>query len=116
MLICMKPTADQVQELKERLVAQRSAVGMSLAEVGHQAGVHPSQVGRIFQGNFRTFSHNVMRVCRTLNVSIDDGAGAPPDANRRRVEMSVERILDGTPENALKVSRLLESVADLGTH
>ena len=75
--------------------------------------MHPSQVGRIFQGQFRTFSYNVTRICKVLNVSVDDGKGAPPDANLRRLETSVRKIWDGSPESARKVSRLLESVADL---
>src|SRR3546814_11366759 len=70
MVICMKPTSKQLQELHAKIAASKDAKGFSHAEIGRISNVHPSQVGRICDGGFRTFSHNVVQICKVLDVAI----------------------------------------------
>lgn len=66
----MKPTSKQLSVLQRRIASRYSASGRSNAEIGRLASVHPSQVGRICAGNFKTVSANVVQVCRVLGVKV----------------------------------------------
>src|SRR3546814_20766943 len=94
MVICMKPTSKQLQELHAKIAASKDAKGFSHAEIGRISNVHPSQVGRICDGGFRTFSHNVVQICKVLDVAIPrlaattaevGPAGAPPQTRIRHL-------------------------------
>lgn len=115
MLICMKPTSKQLSDLQERIVDAYAAKGLSKAEIGRQSNVHPSQVSRICSGNFKTFSQNVVQICKALNISTPrlepTADGLDPDWVR--VQSSMRRIWDETPEGAKTIARMLDAVADL---
>ena len=115
MLICMKPTRLDIEKLAGRLRSARKRQRLTDTEIGRLAGVHPSQVGRICAGEFRTLSHNVVQVCRILGIDLATVAKARDkrDAAWAKLEASVRRLWDKSPEGASKLARLLETIAEL---
>ncbi|WP_414638147.1 helix-turn-helix domain-containing protein [Azospirillum sp.] len=115
MLICMKPTSKQLSDLQARIAEAKVQKGLSWAQIGRIANVHPSQVGRICSGRFKTFSHNVVQVCEALGVSVPhlepDTEGVVPEW--AVAQSSMRRIWDETPEGAKAIAKLLNAIADL---
>lgn len=113
----MKPSSDQLEEVKTSIVAAISVSGRNLTEIGGLANVHPSQVGRIAAGQFRTFSYNVVRVCSVLGVNVprvELARGSTP-SDLVEAERGLRRIWNETPEGARAILRLLKAVEDLQT-
>ena len=114
MLICMKPTSKQIDALHGRISRAFAKDGRSLADLGRQAGVHPSQVGRIVAGEFKTYSANVVQICTVLGVKVPR---LSPDATMEvewdRAHASMRRIWNETPEGAVVIRRMLDAIADL---
>ena len=76
--------------------------------------MHPSQVGRICGGQFRTFSHNVVQICKALDVHIPRlESSGKSDPAWVRAQSSMRRIWDETPEGAKAIARMLDAVAEL---
>lgn len=114
MLICMKPTSKQLSALQRRIARRYTASGRSNAEIGRLASVHPSQVGRICTGDFKTVSNNVVQVCRVLGVKVPKVAeSARMDPEWARANASLRRIWDHTPQGAATIRRVLDAIADL---
>lgn len=115
MLICMKPSDKQLEAVRNRIAAAYGAKGLSSAEIGRIARVHPSQVGRICGGDFKTFSHNVVQICKTLGVLVprSEARSAVEDPAWVRAQMSMRKIWDETPEGARAITRMLDAVAEL---
>lgn len=114
MLICMKPTSKQLSALQRRIADRYSVSGRSNAEIGRLASVHPSQVGRICSGNFKTVSANVVQVCRVLGVKVPKMAeSARMDPEWAKANASLRRIWDQTPQGAATIRRVLDAIADL---
>ena len=91
-----------------------AASGRSNAEIGRLASVHPSQVGRICTGDFKTVSNNVVQVCRVLGVKVPKVAeSARMDPEWARANASLRRIWDHTPQSAATIRRVLDAIADL---
>lgn len=111
----MKPSSDQLEEVKKSVVAAISVSGRNLTEIGALADVHPSQVGRIAAGHFKTFSYNVVRICSVLGVDVPrvDLARGSTLGDLVGVEKGLQRIWDQTPEGARAILRLLKAVEDL---
>ena len=114
MLISMKPTSKQLSALKKRISSGYAKSGLSNADIGRLAAVHPSQVGRICGGDFKTISNNVVQICRVLKVKVpklsEEARMAPEWA---QANASLRRIWDQTPEGAMIIRRLLDAIADL---
>lgn len=111
----MKPTIKQLDDLKAEILNARASKGLSNAEIGRISRVHPSQVGRICEGRFKTFSHNVVQVCKALGVKVPhlepgQSSMAPEWA---QAMSSMRRIWDDTPEGAQVIMRMLDAIADL---
>lgn len=80
-------------------------------------GVDQSQISRIFRGDFRVASKNLLVLCKYANISPDQYAksqakknGAPPlsfDKNRGDILDAFEQVWDGSPGHALALSRLI---------
>ncbi len=111
----MKPTIKQLDDLKAKIGVARASKGLSNAEIGRIARVHASQVGRICEGEFKTFSHNVVQICKALGVQV-------PRLEPQQSEMapewaqamsSMRKIWDDTPEGAQVIARMLDAIADL---
>ena len=114
MLICMKPTSKQINTLQARISEALKERPLSNAELGRLSKVHPSQVSRIRAGNFKTFSNNVVQICRVLGVRVPriEPEGAM-DPEWRKAQASMRRIWNETPEGAIMIRRVLDAIADL---
>jgi len=111
----MKPTIKQLEDLKAKIAQAKEVKALTNAEIGRISQVHPSQVGRICAGNFKTFSHNVVQICKVLDIKVPQleprqSAMAPEWA---QAISSMRRIWDETPEGAQTIKRMLDAIADL---
>lgn len=115
MLICMKPMRKQLDDLKADIVKARGERGLSNAEIGRISDVHPSQVGRICNGKFKTFSHNVVQVCKVLGVSVPrlEPRAKGEDPEWAQAVASMRKLWDETPEGAKTITRMLDAIAEL---
>ncbi len=111
----MKATDKELTDLKVAIAAALEERGYSRAKLGILADVHPSQVSRICRGEFRTISHNVVRVCKELGLPVESLARQPDAADPSwvRIEASVRRIWDETPGGADRIARVLDTIAQL---
>lgn len=115
MLICMKPTIKQLSAVKHDLAQKRGLSGLSNAEISRISGVHQSQVGRICGGQFKTFSFNVVQICKVLDVSLPRIAlpVSNDDPFWAQVQSSVRNLWDETPEGAKAIAQMIDAVAKL---
>lgn len=111
----MKLSDMERRELIGRIADARAASKLTDADLGRATGVHPSQVGRICRGEFRTVSSNVVQVCTTLGLAVRtvELPKAAEDAAWSKLEASVLRAWDRTPQGADKLARIMEAVADI---
>jgi len=110
----MKPTGKQLSDLKKRISRGYVKSSLSKADIGRLAAVHPSQVGRICTGEFKTISNNVVQVCRVLKVRVPRILEDPDmDTEWAQANASLRRIWDQTPERAVVIRRVLDAIADL---
>jgi hypothetical protein len=117
MLICMKPTRKQLDDLTASIAQARSAKNLSDAEISRICDVHPSQIARICGGNFKTFSHSVMQICKVLDVSVPRLEPRAGDLDREwaRAQASMRKLWDETPEGAKRITRMLDAIGELNT-
>lgn len=114
MLIRMKPTSKQLSELHKRISRKFAKSELSKADLGRLANVHPSQVGRICTGDFKTISNNVVQICKILKVRVPKVAeDIEMDTEWAKANASLRRIWDHTPEGAAIIRRVLDAIADL---
>lgn len=110
----MKPSGKQIQDLQTRISRARTKRNLSYADLAKMTLVHASQVSRICAGEFKTFSNNVVQICKALKVKVprldeeDD-----MDTEWAKAHASLRRIWDETPEGAATIRRLLDAIADL---
>src|SRR5712691_5076656 len=107
MLICMKLPRKLIEDLTRNMAAARDKKELSNAEISRISEVHPSQVGRICSGDFKTLSHNVVQICNTLGVELPAplSFSEATDPAWQRVERSVRKLWDGTPEGARTIEK-----------
>lgn len=113
MLICMKPTSKEITRLQAEIRNTLKIHPISFADISKISGVDPSQVGRICKGTFKTFSHNVVRVCNALDVTIPQIKPAVIEKELSKAHSSLLKIWDRTPEGAVKLRRMLDTIAQL---
>src|SRR5687768_2339159 len=114
MLICMKSSRAVIEEVRRQLRSAVKNQPLTVTEIGRLAGVHPSQVGRICRGEFRTMSHNVMQVCRVLGLEPKAARPATEmDAAWAQLEGDLEKLWEDDPERARKMARLLDAMTRL---
>jgi len=113
----MKPSDKQLKSAADSIAAAFADKKLSNAEIGRIACVHPSQVGRICAGNFKTFSHNVVQICKALGVKLPrlEPETSDMDPAWAQAQSSMRRVWDETPEGALVIARMLDAVAELKT-
>lgn len=114
----MKATAAELASLRRKLAAARRRDLRTDTEIGGLAKVHPSQVGRICRGEFKTVSYNVVQVCKELGLKLETVAtqAGKRDAAWAKLTVRVEQLWDKTPEDAERIARLLDTVAALRAH
>jgi transcriptional regulator with XRE-family HTH domain len=114
MQICMKLSRTEIDEVRRRLRSAVKKQRLTATEIGRLAGVHPSQVGRICRGEFRTMSYNVMQVCRVLGL---EPAAARPaterDAAWAALEKDLGKLWEESPDRARRMAKLMEAMAKL---
>ncbi len=116
MLICMKPNDKQIRDLCQRISRACSKRKLSHADLGKMADVHASQVSRICAGQFKTFSANVVQICKVLQVKVPRlEEEEEMDTEWAKAHASLRRIWDQTPEGATTIRRVLDAIADLRT-
>ena len=113
MLICMKMGRADIADLRERLQFALEKQRLTAAEIGRLAGVHPSQVGRICRGEFRTMSHNVMEVCRVLGVDAAAQPANESDAAWALLERNLQKLWEESPDRARRMAKLMEAMTKL---
>lgn len=111
----MKATANELAELRRQIAAAHAGTALSDAEIAGLTKVHPSQVGRICRGDFKTISHSVVQICKILGLETDGQAASPPNERMAwlKLEASVRKLWDKTPEGADKIVRVLDTIGAL---
>lgn len=116
MLICMKPNDKQIKDLHERISRARSRSNLTQADLSKMSNVHASQISRICAGQFKTFSNNVVQICKVLKVKVPRlEEEEDMDAEWAKAYASLRRIWDETAEGAATIRRVLDAIADLRT-
>jgi transcriptional regulator with XRE-family HTH domain len=130
MQISMKPTRKERTDLERTIRQARKRSRLTNAALADLAKVDPSQVSRICRGDFRTISDSVVRICTALKVPITTRAASPgvggpsqadetpvaeirTDAAWARLEKSVRKVWDRTPQGADRLARVLEAAAEV---
>lgn len=113
----MKPTIKQLSAVKRDLALKHGLSKLSNAEISRISGVHQSQVGRICSGQFKTFSFNVLQICKVLNVALPREAVriAAEDPSWAEVQSSMRELWDETPENARAIAKMIKAVAKVAS-
>jgi len=110
----MKLSRAEIADVRRRLRFALKKQQLTVSEIGRLAGVHPSQVGRICRGEFRTMSYNVVEVCRVLGL---DPAVVRPasksDAAWAMLESNLRKLWDDSPDRARRMARLMEAMTRL---
>jgi transcriptional regulator with XRE-family HTH domain len=110
----MKLSRAEIDDLRRRLRFALKKQRLTAAEIGRLAGVHPSQVGRICRGEFRTMSHNVVEICRVLGL---DPIAAKPatksDAAWAQLERNLRELWEESPDRARRMAKLMEAMTKL---
>ncbi|MBB4841328.1 hypothetical protein HNP52_004430 [Sphingomonas kyeonggiensis] len=111
----MKATSEEISVLRQQIAVARANSPLSDTEIGDLTGVHPSQVGRICRGEFKTIGGGVVQICKALGMHMEN---APLDASEenvawRRLEASLRSLWDKTPEGADKIVRVLDTIGSL---
>jgi hypothetical protein len=110
----MKLSRADIAEVGRQLRSALEKQRLTVTEVGRLARVHPSQVGRICRGEFRTKSHNVVQVCRVLGL--EPAATRPAtamDAAWAQLERDLEKLWEASPNRARQMAKLMDAMAKL---
>ena len=114
MLICMKLSRAEIDDVRVRLHSALEKQRLTVTEVGRLARVHPSQVGRICRGEFRTLSHNVMQVCRVLGLDpASTKTATKQDAAWALLERDLRELWDASPERARQLAKAMDAMTKL---
>lgn len=110
----MKPSIKEITSLQASIGRALSARGLSYAEIAKISNVDQSQVSRICRGEFKTFSNNVVLVCKALDVRVPGLVHEKmADPVWEKAQASMRRIWYRAPGSALAVTRMLDAIADL---
>lgn len=114
----MKPNHEEREKLAGLIRRRRAKTALSNAELAAIASVDPSQTSRILDGQFRTVSGNVLRICNALGIDPhgqDDDDATPREVKQHaawaKLEASVRRAWDQTPQGADRLAAVIDAVA-----
>ena len=110
--------AETASRLRAEIERRAKELDINYSELGRQTGIHQSQVSRICNGNFRTFSHSVMLICNALKVDLDaiERPQVAAGSAAARVQNSAMALWDGTIEDADRIVQLLGQLSELRRH
>jgi hypothetical protein len=116
----MKPNKSEREKLARRIREARERFALSNSQLASLAKVDPGQTSRILDGRFRTVSGNVLQICNVLGVDpcADDGKKPTRKQSETRaawakLEASVRRAWDKTPQGAERLVRVIDAVAQI---
>lgn len=116
----MKPSREEREKLAGLIRRRRAKTSLSNAELAAIANVDPGQTSRILDGKFRTVGGNVLRICNVLGIDPHgehDEDAAPKDVRRHaawaKLEASVRRAWDQTPQGAERLVAVIDAVANV---
>lgn len=117
----MKPSHSERAKLVARIRRARENSGFANSDIASLARVDPGQTSRILDGKFRTVSGNVLQICSVLGVDpYRDATDDPPSPAQARtsaawakLEASVRRAWDETPQGADRLARVIDAVAEV---
>ncbi|MDF2810554.1 MAG: hypothetical protein K0S56_1585 [Microvirga sp.] len=114
----MKLNQEQREKLAGLIRRRRAKSALSNAELAAIASVDPGQTSRILGGQFRTVSGNVLRICNALGIDPhgqDDDDASPREVKQHaawaKLEASVRRAWDQTPQGADRLVAVIDAVA-----
>lgn len=114
----MKPSREEREKLAGTIRQRQEKSGLSKSELATLADVDPGQTSRILDGDFRTIGGNVLRICKALGVDPHAVNTPPPSARQARqtaawarLEASVRRAWDETPQDADRLVAVIDAVA-----
>ncbi len=110
----MPVNPDALDKLRTEIALRKASSNLSYSEIGEKADVHASQVSRICRGDFKTLSQNVVRICRTLGISIEgfiDAESADPAV--ARLISGVMAVWKGTEADAERIVAFLDQLGEL---
>ena len=116
----MKPSLIEREKLASELRRQLEKAGLSQGQLSELAKVDPSQTSRVLDGRFVTLGGGVLRICKELGVD-PQRADEPPlgasEARRRaawaRLEASMRRAWDQSPQGAERLVAVIDAVAQM---
>jgi len=116
----MKPSQDERENLTRRIKRAWEESAISVSELASLAEVDAGQASRILSGKFKTLSGNVVRICNVLRVdphteTLEDQAPdrAKVHAAWVKLEASVRRAWDETPQGAELLARVIDAIAQV---
>ncbi|MDR3638283.1 MAG: helix-turn-helix domain-containing protein [Isosphaeraceae bacterium] len=106
-------------ELKEKLHAQMSRLGLNGQKLARISGVSDSEISRILNGKSRPGLENAYRLAKAMGVSLDyladDGLDVDPLAHADPLSLDEREVLDLARGIGLtKASRVLENIRIIG--
>lgn len=114
----MKPNQEEREKLAGLIRQRWTKSALSNAQLAVLAGVDPGQTSRILDGQFRTISGNVLRICNVLGVDPNKSEEDAPTSGQvkkraawARLEASVRRAWDQTPQGADRLVAVIDAVA-----
>lgn len=116
----MKPNREEREKLAAAIRRGWQKSALTNAQLAIAAQVDPGQASRILDGQFRTVGGNVLRICNVLglnphgDVLPDQTSGqARKRAAWAKLEASVRRAWDETPQGADRLAAVIDAVADI---
>lgn len=120
MLICMKPNQSEREKLVREIKRARKKSPLSNSDLAALAMVDSGQTFRILEGNFKTVSGNVVQICNALGINPQAGAAKMPTRKQAiehaawaKLEASVRRAWDKTPQGAERLAAVIDAVAQV---
>ena len=108
-----KIKADQARALGRHLSDVRQAKYGTLEACGEACGVHASQIWRFEQGDFRTLSPNVVKICNFLQI--DPEAKSPETAET--IAAKAVKIAQASPAKLRFIGLMLDALdGQFGDH
>jgi hypothetical protein len=118
MLICMKLGREERENLTHQIRQAWQRSELSVSMLAKSSEVDAGQASRILEGKFKTLSGNVVQICKILAIDPHEVVTkrlTPDQAKTRaawaRLEGSVRRAWDNTPQGAELLARVIDAVA-----
>ena len=94
-------------QLARCIRAEASKRAFTRKTVAVRAKVHPSQVSRIWRGDFRTVSKNVRKICKLLCIS-----ERPQVHMNSGLSEAICRVWNGTKRHEKSLLRLMDALSE----